>query len=73
MSLTEAAANVLVGFAIVIAAQIVVFPIFGLNASLAQNLKLGLIFTLLCGAPHDAVYAERMIMRSRAGHATISC
>jgi hypothetical protein len=46
MSLIEAIANVLVGFGLALATQILVFPIFGLRASLSQNLALGFIFTL---------------------------
>jgi hypothetical protein len=45
MSLVEAVANVVVGLLIAVATQIVVFPILGLQASLAQNLKLALVFT----------------------------
>jgi hypothetical protein len=45
MSLVEAAANVLVGLVIAVATQIVAFPILGLQATLAQNLKLALVFT----------------------------
>jgi len=64
MSLVEAAANVVVGYGVAVVTQILIFPIFGLHTTLAQNLKLGLIFTILCGALHNTVYAERMIMRS---------
>ena len=46
-SLIEAVANVVVGYVLAIATQIVVFPIFGLHTTLAQNLKLGLIFTIV--------------------------
>ncbi len=42
MSLLEAIANVVVGLLIAVATQLVVFPILGLQASLAQNLKLAL-------------------------------
>jgi hypothetical protein len=45
MSLVEAVANVVVGLVVAVATQIVVFPILGLQASLAQNLKLALAFT----------------------------
>jgi len=64
MSLVEAVANVVVGYGVAVVTQILIFPIFGLHTTLAQNLKLGLIFTILCGALHKIVYAERMIMRS---------
>ena len=45
MSLIEAGANVLVGYAMAVLAQILIFPTFGLHATLAQNLGIGLIFT----------------------------
>jgi hypothetical protein len=64
MSLVESIANVIVGYGVAVVAQILIFPVFGLQTTLAQNLKLGAVFTVLCGAPHNTVYAERMIMRS---------
>ena len=64
MSLVESVANVIVGYGVAVATQILIFPIFGLHTTLAQNLKMGAVFTVLCGAPHKRVYAERMIMRS---------
>ena len=45
MSLVESIANVVVGFGIAVLTQIAVFPIFGLQASLADNLVIGLVFT----------------------------
>jgi len=45
MSLVEAVANVVVGHGVAVIAQILVFPVFGLPTTLAQNLKMGLIFT----------------------------
>ena len=47
MSLIEAVTNVIVGYALAVITQILVFPAFGLNATLAQNLKLGLVFTVV--------------------------
>lgn len=41
--------------------------VFGLHMTLAQNLRIGAVFTALCRARHNTVYAERMIMRSRPG------
>jgi hypothetical protein len=37
--------NVVVGLVVAVATQVVVFPIFGLQASLGLNLKLALVFT----------------------------
>jgi hypothetical protein len=45
MSLIEAIANVAVGFGVAVLAQIVVFPLFGLDVSFSDNLTLGAIFT----------------------------
>ena len=46
MSLVEALANVAVGFGVAVATQVIVFPIFGLRASLADNLTIAAVFTL---------------------------
>ena len=64
MSLVEAIANVLVGFAVALLTQIIVFPLFGLNVSLGENFAIGGLFTLLCRARHKTVYAEHIVMRS---------
>jgi len=47
MSATEAVANVVVGYAVAVMAQMLVFPLFGLATTTAQNLAIGLIFTLV--------------------------
>ena len=47
MSLVEAVANVAVGYGVAVATQIVVFPVFGVQASLGQNLGIGAAFTLV--------------------------
>jgi len=47
LSLIEAVANVGVGYALAVAAQIVVFPWFGLEASIGENLAIGALFTLI--------------------------
>ncbi|MFC3118925.1 DUF7220 family protein [Jhaorihella thermophila] len=47
MSLIEAIANVALGYVLAIVTQIMIFPIFGLQATLTQNLKIGAIFTLV--------------------------
>lgn len=46
MSLIEAVANVAVGYGLAVVTQVLIFPIFGLHATLAQNLKIGAAFTL---------------------------
>lgn len=47
MSLVEAIANVVVGYGVAVVTQILIFPIFGLHTTLAQNLKMGAIFTVV--------------------------
>lgn len=44
LSLVESAANVLVGYALAVIMQIVLFPLFGWNLKLTQNLRIGLVF-----------------------------
>ncbi len=44
MSLVEAVTNVIVGYALAIATQIVVFPWFGIETGLAGHLTIGLAF-----------------------------
>ena len=45
MSMVEAAANVVVGYGLAIATQIVVFPWFGIETGLAEHMTIGLAFT----------------------------
>ncbi len=45
MSLAEAVANVIVGYGMAIMVQMLVFPLFGLHATFADNLLIGAIFT----------------------------
>ena len=45
MSLVEATTNVVVGYLLALATQCAVFPMFGLSASVADNLLIGAIFT----------------------------
>jgi len=47
MSAVEAAANVAVGYGVGIATQVAVFPLFGIAASLGDNLAIGGIFTVV--------------------------
>ena len=46
-SLRESVINVLIGYLIALLSQIAVFPLVGVEASLNQNLKIGLYFTLI--------------------------
>lgn len=46
MSLIESVANIVVGYGVAVITQLLVFPLFGLAASLSDNLVIGLIFTI---------------------------
>ena len=45
MSLVESLANVLVGYGVAVATQMLVFPLFGLTVTVTENLLIGLTFT----------------------------
>jgi len=45
MSLLESLTNVAVGYGVAVSAQILVFPMFGLDVPLSDNLAIGAIFT----------------------------
>ena len=47
MSAIEAVTNVLVGYGVAVATQMVIFPMFGLTATLGQNMAMGAIFTIV--------------------------
>ncbi|MCA3519133.1 hypothetical protein [Phenylobacterium sp.] len=47
MSLVESIANVIVGYGVAVATQILIFPVFGLHTTLVQNLKMGAVFTIV--------------------------
>lgn len=47
MSLVEAMTNIVVGYAVAVITQLLVFPLFGLATSLGDNLAIGLIFTVV--------------------------
>jgi hypothetical protein len=47
MSFVEAVTNIVVGYGLAVLTQIIVFPMFGLHASLSDNLLIGMAFTVL--------------------------
>jgi hypothetical protein len=47
MSMVEAITNVVVGYGVAVLTQILIFPIFGLQTTLGQNLAMGGIFTIV--------------------------
>ena len=46
LSFVEAVTNIVVGYALAVLTQMIVFPLFGLHASLSENLLIGGLFTL---------------------------
>ena len=61
ISLLEAVANVAVGYWIAVLTQMLVVPLFGLEASLAQNLGIGAVFT---GVSIVRSYALRRVFKA---------
>jgi len=47
MSLIEAATNVIVGYGLAVATQLLVFPVFELHETLSQSLQIGAAFSLV--------------------------
>ncbi len=47
MSLVESIANVAIGYGVAVVTQILIFPVFGLHTTLAQNLQMGAVFTVV--------------------------
>ena len=54
-SLIEACINVLIGFAINFVANLVILPLIGFQISVAQNLFIGVLYTLISVARSYAV------------------
>ncbi len=46
-SLIESFTNVLVGYGIALAAQLIIFPRFGIHISMSDNLMIGALFTVV--------------------------
>ena len=44
LSLIEAITNVVVGYALAVLTQILVFPLFGFTPSLGENMAIGMVF-----------------------------
>ena len=65
MSFVEATTNVVVGYVLAIATQLLVFPIFGLEAALQENLAIGLAFVAVSLA--RGYVLRRLFERIRAG------
>jgi hypothetical protein len=46
-SFFESCVNVAVGYGVAVAAQVAIFPVFGIRVSLADNLLIGAFFTVV--------------------------
>jgi len=46
-SLAESAMNVLIGYGVALASQLVIFPLFGIHIPLSDNLAIGAWFTII--------------------------
>lgn len=46
-SLTESIINICVGYGVAFLSQIIVFPLFGIHATVKDNICIGLIFTVI--------------------------
>ena len=46
MSLAESATNLVVGYAVAVALQLVMFPLFDMRPRLDENLEIAAVFTL---------------------------
>lgn len=69
MSLVESVANVIVGYSVAVATQILIFPVFGLHTTLTENLKMGAVFTVVSIARSFALRRlfEAIRMRDATG------
>lgn len=54
-SLIESASNVAIGYVVAITAQLAVFPMFGINIKMSDNLLIGAIFTVVSIARSYAI------------------
>lgn len=69
MSLFEAITNVVVGYVLAIATQMIVFPWFGLEAALSEHLAIGMAFVAVSLARSYLLRRlfERIRVSSRSG------
>lgn len=64
MSFAESCANVAIGYGINLGAQMAIFPLFGIRVTFAQNVQIGIAFTVISIARSYAV--RRLFERWRA-------
>lgn len=46
-SMIESCTNVIVGYGLAVAVQVIVFPLYGWEPSIGQNIQIGIIFTVV--------------------------
>lgn len=61
-SFAESVVNVAIGYLVALGAQLVVFPVVGVQASMSQNLTIGAAFTVISLARS---YCVRRLFNSR--------
>lgn len=66
-SIIESCTNILIGYCVAVASQIVVFPLVGVEASFSQNIKIGLYFTAISFA---RLYIIRRFFNRKSNKAT---
>jgi hypothetical protein len=47
MSLIESITNVIIGYFVALLSQLLIFPVFDIDVTLSQNIKIGLFFTVI--------------------------
>ncbi len=47
MSLTEAIANVVIGYILAVATQVAMFPLFGIRIAISDDLAIGAVFAMV--------------------------
>lgn len=67
MLLVEAVTKVAVGFGVAVATQLLVFPVFGLQMTWLENLKLAAAFTLISIIRSFALRRLFEVIRTRRG------
>ncbi|MEF9600894.1 hypothetical protein O4J55_00695 [Paracoccus sp. PXZ] len=73
MSLVESLANVIAGYGIAVVTQALIFPWFGLHVTLAQNMAMGGIFTVISIARSFALRRMFEAVRVRRGERQSAC
>lgn len=71
VSLIEAFSNVFVGYVVAVLTQMAVFPLFGLRATLSENLAIGAIFTIVSIIRSYSIRRIFEVLRCRTQNAEI--